>query len=430
MFSRCRPGAALWVLLALAPGAAAASSRVRLVTTAAEATHAHDALISGAQESIDADYFIVGADPFTYSELALLRDASRRGVHVRLLADAYWNRVPRSVQAALVADGVEIRGFHPWRPTRPGWIARRLHDKLLVVDAQTLLAGGRNIEAPYFGRGEQVGRRDYVDCDVEIHGEAAGEARAYFDRLWTSRHVEAPHFDISARRLAKGRALLDEAALSPDARLPPRVGLGADMLEVESVRFVHDTMPSKRLHGGTNDAILAVIDGARESLVIESPYVVPSRRMRRALGDAVDRGVKVRILTNSLASTDNLWAQAGYVGHRDELVGGGIELWERRGPECLHAKAIVVDAATVVVASYNLHPRSEDLDRELALVVEDDELALRLREVMDEHLDAAWRLDASGKPEGATVRHPGVSQWKRVRLFFHRMFAWLVKRQL
>jgi putative cardiolipin synthase len=429
MSSRSRIGTALAILLWLAGGATWASSRVRLVTTAAEATHAHDALLAGAQETIDADYFIVGADPFTYSELALLRDAARRGVHVRLLADAHWNRVPRAVQAALAADGVEIRGFHPWRPTRPGWIARRLHDKLLVVDSDTLLAGGRNIEAPYFGCGAQVGRRDYVDCDLEIHGEAAGEARAYFDRLWASRQVAAAHFQLSLRRLARGRAILDGAA-APHARLPPGVEPDGDLLQVESVRFVHDALPSKGLHGGTHDAILGLIDGARESLVIESPYVVTSRRMRRALGDAVDRGVHVRILTNSLASTDNLWAQAGYVGHRRELVRGGIELWEQRGPDCLHAKAMVIDAATVVVASYNLHPRSEDLDRELALVVGDAELSRRLRAVMDAHLDAAWRLDADGMPEGSTVRHPGVSRWKLVRLFFHRLLAVLVKRQL
>ena len=124
-----------------------------------------------------------------------------------------------------------------------------------------------------------------------------------------------------------------------------------------------DGMPAARKVG---EELRALLDGARESVIVESPYLVPTRGLREGLRRAIARGVRVRILTNSLASTDNLWPQAGYVGDKDDLVKSGVELWEYVGPECLHSKNAVIDGETVIVGSYNLDPRSQRLNRELA----------------------------------------------------------------
>jgi putative cardiolipin synthase len=138
----------------------------------------------------------------------------------------------------------------------------------------------------------------------------------------------------------------------------------------------------------------------------------------------------VRILTNSLGTTDNLWAQAGYVGHKKDLVKQGIELWEYSGPECLHAKAGVFDGETGAVGSYNLDPRSERLNTELALVFQNPPLAREMRGTFDEHLEKAVRIDERGFPEGADEPYPGVPRGKVRKLWLYRLIAPLIRSQI
>jgi putative cardiolipin synthase len=169
---------------------------------------------------------------------------------------------------------------------------------------------------------------------------------------------------------------------------------------------------------------------ARESVTIESPYLVPTRALRKGLRQALVRGVHVRILTNGLRATDNLWPQAGYAGHKTDLVRSGVELWEYQGPECLHTKAAVIDGETVIVGSYNLDPRSERLNSELALVVRGRPLAGEMRRLMDGHLERSARIDARGFPAGAGEAYPGIPRAKVWKLRLLRLLAPLIRGQL
>jgi cardiolipin synthase C len=424
----------LLALLFLPLASPALADRVRILDTDREALEARAELVLTAREEILAAAFIFGDDPFTLTSLSLLRDAARRGVRVQVIADAQWNKIPRAVQAHLLAEGIEIREYHPFRLDKLHWVSRRMHDKLTVADGRLLLAGGRNVESPYFGFGRQLRRRNYLDCDLEVEGDAAAEARRYFLALWASREVrparaEADPAELrdAALDLDKHKAWLDaqiEKARNDPARLP------AERTEVGPVRFLHDPVGRKGVDPGVSHELRALLGSARQSAVIESPYLVPSRAFRKALRQALDRGVRVRILTNSLGTTDNLWAQAGYVGHKKDFVREGVELWEYSGPECLHTKAAVIDGETVIVGSYNLDPRSERLNTELALVVQNPALAAEMLASMDEHLERAARIDARGYPEGADEPYPGIPEGKVLKLRLLRLIAPLVKNQL
>jgi putative cardiolipin synthase len=427
-----RTSTLLAVLLAPLP---AAADRARLIETDREAAEARVEMVLEARSEILTLSFIIGHDPLTLTGLALLREASRRGLDVKVIVDAQWNHIPPAVQDHLLAEGVEIREYHPFRFDRLHWVSRRMHDKLLVIDGKALMAGGRNVESPYFGLGRQLKRRNYLDLDVRVDGDAAGEARAYFLQLWNSREVRAVKPSGQSRtEIEKASKELDRHQAWLDARIqqalqdPTRVQ--EPSLEVGPVRFLHDPVGRKGIERGVAHGLADLLDGARESVVIESPYLVPSRAFRRTLKRALARGVKVRILTNSMATTDNLWAQAGYVGHRKPLVRQGVELWEYRGAESLHAKTAVIDGETVVVGSFNLDPRSERLNTELLVVMKDRDLASSLRATLDGHLKSAWRIDSRGWPEGASEPFPGVPRRKVMKMRLYRLVTPLIRKQL
>ena len=425
----------LLALLVLGSAAGPApADEVRVLEDDREVVEARVRLVEGARAEILAAYFIVGDDAASLTHMAALRRAARRGIRVRLLVDAQWNKLPQAVMAHLHEEGIELRRYHPFRLHRPGWITRRLHDKLAISDGRLLLTGGRNIESPYFGLGRQIRRRDYVDCDVEVRGAAAAEATRYFHELWESDEVGRVRPRVSpARRAAAARALDGHeawlVARIEEARRQGRADPPGGR-EVGPVRFLHDPVGRKRAGRGVSKGLFDVFAGAGETLVIESPYLVPSRALRRTLREATARGVRVRILTNSLRSTDNLWPQAGYVGKRKGLVRRGVELWEYAGPRCLHTKAAVVDDDEVVIGSYNLDPRSEHLNTELAVVIRDGQVATELRAFMDANVGNAVRIDERGWPEGASGPYPGVPRARVFKLRLLRLIAPLVKRQL
>ena len=422
-------------LALLALPSPALADRVRLLETDREATEARVEMVLGAKEEILTSAFIFGNDPFTLTSLSMLRDAARRGVTVRVIVDAQWNKIPRAVQAHLLAEKIEIREYHPFRFDRLHWVTRRMHDKMAVVDGRVLLAGGRNVESTYFGFGRQIKRRNYIDLDLQAEGGVVGEARSYFFRLWASRDVRPVRARATTAQILEASRVLDQYKIWLDERIeaarsdPDRPA--PNLVEVGPVRFLHDPVgKKKRGDSGVGHDLRALLDGARESVVIESPYLVPSKAFEESLWRALARGVRVRILTNSLGTTDNLWAQAGYVGHKKDLVKQGVELWEYLGPECLHSKAGVFDGETGTVGSYNLDPRSELLNTELALVFQDPELAAEMMRTMDEHLERSVRIDERGFPEDADEAYPGIPRGKVKKLWLYRLIAPLIKSQI
>jgi putative cardiolipin synthase len=414
-----RPAAFL-VVLTLA--ATAQADVFRVLDDDREAAQARVDLIQQARSEIGAVYFLAHNDRITITALALLREARRRGVgNVRLIVDANFQHIPRAVLAHLRDEGVEVRVYHELTFRHPSWLWHRMHEKVVVVDGERYIAGGRNLAEEYFG----LRKRNFVDRDVYVDGPSAAGVQHHFEELWSCSDVSELRVRVSANDKVKASRLLDDAALGKalDGFIALNTGRNwsEGQKDAEAVRFLHDPVGNDGPR--VADRLAEVIAGARSEIVIESPYLVPSGSMLTLLEKKIAEGVRVRIVTNSLRSCDGALPFAGYIKYRRRMLRDGIDLREYRGPDTLHAKTLVIDGRTVLVGSYNFDVRSENLNNEVMCVAEDETIARQLLASIDRHMSNAWTV-------AAREHRPSAPRTWRLRAWAARLVVPLLEGQL
>lgn len=384
----------LALTLTLALLGQARADKVRIIEDPREASQIRVDLIQQAKRSIDAQYDIVGDDYFTLAGLALLRDAARRGCHVRLIIDGLSNKIPRPVHAHLRREKVFIKIYHPFTLAKLGWIVRRMHDKGLDIDRKRMIRGGRNIEGDYFGYAE----RNFIDRDVYVDGKAVADSSAYFDLLWNSNEVVAPKVNDPTGALAEeGGRMLDAARKRLRASKIVRLNTGNDWTarsrEVGRVDFMHDPVGKKGVAPGIAQELRQALRQTRRSVVIETPYLVPTKELFTDIDYLKKRGVKkLEMITNSISSNDSLLVQLGYETSKKKLLRLGVDLWEYKGPDTLHSKSAVLDDRLALIGSFNIDPRSQHLNTETAVAINDKVTAERLTKYIEAHKPNCTRI--------------------------------------
>lgn len=387
---------------------------VRIMDNPDDAYNVRLQLIESAKEEILISYFIFAQDATAMEMLSLLRKKAREGVRVKIMVDDLFNDIPKDIGTHLQHENVLIKNFNAFNIFKVGKsIKYRMHDKMFIVDKQKIILGGRNIEDTYYGKA----KKNYDDLDIYVVGEIAKQAGLYFDELWEAKHLKA----FKKIKLKDGSAserldlIIANYAMKNALNVfnLPEWELG--LVEVENVDLLHDSIgATKEKMTGTAKHLYDIISNAQTSVIIDSPYLVMTRELRKVLVDAIAKGVKIRILTNSLKSTDGLFPQAAYIGQRKKIVEMGIELFEYYGEDSLHAKSLVVDDKIAAIGSFNFDPRSQNLNTETMAILHDTKMASLLTMSMDENLKVAYRIDQDGMPEGHDSKLPGVSLKKRL----------------
>lgn len=439
------PGRAWGVAIALGMVALAPAARgdvFRVLAEDRQAIQARVDLIQQAQHEVSVVYYAMDTGRVSASMFALLRDAARRGVRVRLLVDGLKARVASDLEEFLICEGVELRHYHPPRLLRPSWLNRRLHDKLLIVDGQHLIVGSRNLKDEHFG----LDCVNYVDCDAYVRGEIAAHAKRYFERLWHSPDVQEVDrrgsltYDVlrsrprgsdpwarawrDARTPADHRRLLDAslAALVSCHGIDLDSGYdwGAGWPDDVLIEPLHDAGPAK-CELAIQQSMRRLIDSARHTLWIETPYPVFTDVMLEGILAARCRGVRIVLLTNSLSSTDRVTTYAAFQNIKGRLLRAGVEVWEYIGPGHLHSKSMVIDDATAVIGSYNFDPRSEYLNLEFSIAAHHPAAAAALRQSIHRQLDRARRVDDLSPIVEGMDPLPEID--RRVKMQLERLFV-------
>ncbi len=456
--------------LAATPG----QSGFHLLVSGPESLAARGALAEAAQRTLDLQYYSVAHDSTSTLLLDAALRASQRGVRVRLLVDDL-NVGDRDSDLAMLAahPNVEVRLFNPFSH-RGGFgvsqvwellgnsdrLNRRMHNKLWIADGAVAVMGGRNLGDAYFNASQD---RDFADLDVLAAGPVVGEMSRSFDRYWNSEWAvpvasivgppppPAERQQAWAEMTARALRFLDSDYVRSlrKTAFGGLVRTGQVPLVMAPAQALYD-LPVDPHSGGaeTTSAIFPVlrrfVETAGREVILVTPYLVPDERSLAVLCGVTRRGVRVRILTNSLASTDVPLVHAGYAHYRPRMLACGVTLYELRpaGPGAkaprlglssgasLHTKAIVVDGEAVFIGSMNLDPRSRHLNTEVALRIDSRELGQQLTTLFDEAttLDQAFRvnLDEVGDANASLhwdaiendrpVRYTGeplASEWRR-----------------
>lgn len=380
------------------------------------------ALADFAQKTLDIQYYIWSADTIGRMLGERILKAADRGVRVRFLLDDHSFKDRDSAVAALAAHPqVEVRIFNPYkhRSLRAAEFAfnfsrlnKRMHNKIMVMDNSAVIVGGRNIADEYFGLSGKYNNRD---LDIAAVGPIVEEISETFDEFWNSPAAipiealvkESYDLDDFYRQIARLRTQIKPGhypyPLDADvATLRKRIETMSSNLTWAHGEVIYDSFAS--MHKDRKDETVAsklsaIIQNARREVAIESAYFVVRDGgvdLTRAL---TSRGVKVRALTNSLASNNVLAAQAGHSKRRKKLLKAGMEVYELRpdaaavleqvAPEgrdsisTLHTKTVVIDREKAFVGSYNLDPRSADINSEIGILVDDPRFAHKVAEFLD-----------------------------------------------
>jgi putative cardiolipin synthase len=409
------------------------------------------ALADRAERRIDVQYYAYLADATGTLLMQRLLAAADRGVRVRILLDDSGLGWRDRVLAELDAHpAIELKLFNP-SSARHGLLRvveflfnmrrlnRRMHNKIFAVDRAAAIVGGRNVSDSYFVRRSRQSFRDY---DVAAFGPAAAAAAGTFERFWQSPLAvpaerllrlrdPARALESRRRRLAQRVAKLfpDHAARTAAAAAQLSEWLGGAALHWAPGEVIADdpdraSGADARLVAGRLAEVLA---RAEREVLIESAYLVPGEEGLALFAGLVRRGLRVRILTNSLAATDVPVVHAGYAPYRERLLAAGVELHEFR--RTLHAKVLVVDRRTAWVGSFNVDPRSVELNTEAGVLIESPSLAAELAEHIESDLgpENAWRLSLAADGglrwgctrQGRAIesrREPEAALWRRVHV--------------
>lgn len=398
------------------------------------------ALADAAQRSLDVQYFICNKDLAGKVLLEHLFRAADRGVRVRLLLDDLGTMPgDRELLAIDSHPNIEVRMFNPVALRSPrllgmvvdfGRINRRMHNKSFTADGQVSIVGGRNIGDEYF---EANAKMNFADLDVAVIGPVVKEVSDEFDLYWNNQSAipiaSLSRQNTTPEQFAARRAALiahHETAKSSAYAQSLRDSEFARQLRNRNVPFhwgkatiVNDHPDKVATSADKTETHLApqlraVVDKTERELFLVSPYFVPGKKGVELLASVHQRGVRVVVITNSLASTDGVPVHSKYQLYRKPLIEAGVELYEikptagaqlkRRFREPagsstggLHAKTFAFDRRVGFIGSYNLDPRSNKLNTEMGVLFDCPPLAKRLPEQTERGLSQnAYRVELDG----------------------------------
>lgn len=421
-------------------------------------------LIEAAQQTIDAQYFLLKNDEAGGLFVGKLLEAADRGVRVRLLIDDIFTPgLDSELSLFNHHPNVEVRMFNPL--SRQGlkyvnmmWdfgrANRRMHNKSFTVDGSVSIIGGRNIADEYFEIKPEV---EFDDFELLALGSVVGEIAAVFDLFWNNDMavpMEAFDADYDPQELEQWRRVMNAVVAGAVDTVYARALESPLLRDISEGRVEPMVAPAYVVTDDPEKLVQAVgaeehqslaqelgrwFDRSQREIIIITPYFVPGKQGVETITEWLKRGVRVVVVTNSLASTNHVPVHSGYARYRKQLLQAGAELYEVKADavldkgelgtsadsRTLHTKAVVFDRAVLFIGSLNFDPRSIDINTEMGVFIESVPAADGLaKSVMEDVVDSTYWVELDDRqnlvwnyrgvePEQQLEKEPNTSWWRR-----------------
>ena len=432
----------------------------------ADALHWRLALVDSAESSLDLLYYLWYGHASGRLMLERVFKAADRGVRVRLLVD---DLLLIGGDKGLVAidrhPNIQLRLFNPKRQRKSGMVIdflgrfdqmnSRMHNKLIVADNHAAILGGRNIGDYYYGLSSDY---NFHDLDVLGFGPVARQSSELFDNFWNSSWAvpasELPA-TIDAQEMAerreklsldlKSEGSLEYFPIEPQDWTAELESL-VPKLQFGSSEIIYDRLEDGELIRGMTDPLGKMFRSAEHDIQVVNAYIIPDQDFIDGMAQITEKGIEVRILTNSLASHDVPAVNSHYKQWRKAIIETGAELYEFRADPAikslidtapvvskfsgLHTKAMVIDGHKVFIGSMNFDPRSVDINTEMGIIIDSPGLGKEMLRLVERDMapENAWqvKLDDEGKliwvnSDETVTRQPARNTWQRFLDGFFRI---------
>lgn len=417
-------------------------AKLKMVSKSNEAWFMRYHMIKNAKKSIRIQSYSLFDDIYGRATVALLLQAIKRGVDVKMSLDGRGSVfTSRSdLVELLVHQGARVSSYNPlfWNALNLhkffyagpiDGIMSSNHDKILIVDDEKILTGGRNIGNRYFVMDGEAEGKIYQDMEVYAECESfpAAAIIAFNIEFYSANTINVTPMFTRAKKLQQvmmalktlENKMLGKSILQEEQKMYPEID------RINSLRefATFNPTPEPKLHLiegldktssllGNNvltTEIFNQINQAKESITIINPYVILSTNMKTHLINAGKRGVQITIVTTSPTSTDSKLTQARLIGEWRSILTDipNLRLYGAFGPIKLHAKSFVFDSQVSIVGSYNLDLLSEATNSEFALKIDSVEFAKELKGFIDDYAlnhsleyDVAKNIGPHSQPNG------------------------------
>ena len=427
-------------------------------------------LCENSEQTIDIQYFIFSTDNVGLIAIDYLVKAANRGVKVRILVDDIM--VDANIEDILTLnshENITIKIYNPGVNLGKNIFSKikkfttdfrganqRMHNKTFIVDGKVVITGGRNVADEYFDYDHEY---NFRDRDVLLLGKVTADINASFNQFWNSElSVQISELTDKEPKEIDNKLKfekLHQYACNPDNFWPQirtqienlhlvfeEIKNSEALVWVDNVVFVSD-IPGKNegengLGGGglSTTALIELVKKAKYAIEIQTPYLITSELSQELFRDAVNRGVKIRILTNSLASTDNVEAFSSYQTDREKLLKTGVQIFEFKPNAAermkimtgelqetlnytpifgLHAKSMVIDSEITVIGTFNLDPRSANLNTECIAIIHSQKVAESVLKGMEIEFNPenSWETTLEFNPDSEVNNLKRIKTWTR-----------------
>lgn len=396
-------------------------------------------IINKAEETLDIAYYTIHDGETTRAFLGAILKKADEGVKVRFLIDGMFHNMKKELKDAIYAfenhPNIELKFYETVKPLLPWTLNNRLHDKLIIVDGNLFISGGRNIGDKYFLENYPE-KLQVRDRDVLVYKEEKEKRTSvddfidYFNELWNKKYSTNPAGNMNSKKIEKGNQMKDSLINSymeekeNNKDLEKEFNYEKISFPTNKITLIHNPVHRLNKYPVVFETIVK-LSSQSENIYVQSPYVLPTILMKSYSKKYNPDYSNATLLTNSEYASPNFFAMSGYIRDRKKIIDTGLKVLEYQEPGSIHGKSYIFDNRLSVIGSSNLDNRSTFLSTETMIFIDSEEFSEHLLKEFDRIEEQSLEVGKDYKYKEKNKDIKEASRLKKILIRIISIFTYL-----